>query len=372
MNTAIILSAGSSERSGLKFNKNLFVFDGKTVIEHTIAPFLKVKSIGEIIVAVKKAEIAKFEKLILPLSKKIKLCVGGDTRTQSVKNALCLATGKYVFIHDGARPFVSEKLIKKCAYMAVNKGNCVPTTPLTETVGELDNGQILRTRRKDLLSLQTPQVFETEKIKYAYSKISENDVFTDDCGVYCKYVGPCNFIEGEKQNIKLTQKQDFLNLLPPKTGLGFDIHTLVSGRKLILGGVTIPHTKGLLGHSDADCLLHALMDAMLSSCGLKDIGHYYPDTDPNYKDISSVILLKNTLKLVKKQGYKPVNATFTIMAEKPKLSPFVDEIKNNLAKLLDVKVENIGISCTTFEGVGDIGEERAIAVNCVCTLCACI
>ena len=127
MNTAIILSAGSSERSGLKFNKNLFVFDGKTVIEHTIAPFLKVKSIGEIIVAVKKAEIAKFEKLILPLSKKIKLCVGGDTRTQSVKNALCLATGKYVFIHDGARPFVSEKLIKKCAYMAVNKGNCVPT-----------------------------------------------------------------------------------------------------------------------------------------------------------------------------------------------------------------------------------------------------
>lgn len=367
MNTAIITAAGSGERSGLKINKNLFYFNGSTVIEKTVAAFLSVKKIDEIIVTAPKREIKKFQKLFKDV-KKVNVIEGGETRTKSIEKALNVCHGAIVLIHDGARPFVTPKLIKKCLNKAIINDNCIPVTPLTETLGVVENGKISTAIRQDLLILQTPQTFKTEQIKRAYSQIQKDESFTDDCGVYCKYIGKCNYIEGEKNNIKLTYKPDFENLLPKKTGVGFDLHRLAENRKLVLGGITIPHTKGLLGHSDADILIHALMDGMLSACALKDIGNYFPDTDDKFKDISSVILLEKVLKMVKKKGYKPVNASFVIMAEKPKLSPFVDLIRQNLSVLLSVEKENIGISCTTLEGLGIIGQEEAIASYCSVTL----
>lgn len=370
MNVAIITAGGSGERSELKFNKNLFFFDGSTVIEKTVSAFLSVDEIDEIIITAPKNDVAEFKDLLLPLSKKIRIVVGGKTRTESVNEALKITDGEFVLIHDGARPFITPELIKKCLYKAINEGNCIPTTPLTETAGKIKNGKIVNTERCGLLNLQTPQVFKTDEIKKAYSLITPDDSFTDDCGAYCKYIGKCNFIDGDKNNKKLTYKPDFEALLPTRNGIGYDIHTLTEGRKLILGGVEIPHDKGLLGHSDADVLIHALMDAMLSACSLKDIGNYFPDTDPRYKDISSVILLKEVLKLVKKQGYKPVNASFSVIAEKPKLSPYVDSIKKNLALILKISENDVGIACTTNEGVGLIGSEKAIAVVASCTLSA--
>ncbi len=368
MNTAIITAAGSGERASLGINKNLFVFGKSTVIEKTVSAFLKVSEIDEIIVTAPQADFEEFKKLLLPLSPKIKVITGGKTRTSSVKKSLDLIKEGYVLIHDGARPFVTADLIKKCLYKAINSGNCIPLTPLTDTVAVTENGKILRTDRAGLYSVQTPQVFKAEEVKKAYDLIEEADCFTDDCGVYTKYVAPCFYIDGDKENIKLTYKEDFENLLPKRSGIGFDLHKLVLGRNLVLGGVQIPHDKGLLGHSDADVVIHALMDAMLSACSLKDIGSYFPDTDEKYKDISSVILLKETLKIIKKQGYKPVNASIVIMAEKPKLSPFVDKIKDNLAKLLNVKATDIGISCTTLEGVSAVGREEAIATYASVTI----
>ncbi len=368
MNYAIITSAGSGERANLKTDKNLFFFDGSTVIEKTVSVFLKVKKINRIIVTVPEKSRTVYEKLLYKLSSKIIIVNGGETRTQSVKNALTLCDGGVVLIHDGARPFITENLIKKCLYKAINEGNCVPALNLTDTLATVENGKIIKTGRDGFLSLQTPQAFITEEIKKAYGSITPSDLFTDDCGVYCKYIGRVNFIEGEKQNIKLTYKQDFENLLPKKTGIGYDLHTLVPNRKLILGGVDIPHEKGLLGHSDADVIIHAIMDAMLSACSLKDIGHYFPDTDPKYKDISSAILLKKVLQIIKKQGYKPVNLSLVIMAEKPKLSPYVEKIKDSLAKLLKISPKNVGITCTTTEGVGLVGRETAIASYAVITL----
>ncbi len=368
MNFAIITSAGSGKRAGLKTDKNLFFFDGSTVIEKTVSLFLKIKKIDRIIVTVPEKSRTVYEKLLRKLSPKITIVNGGDTRTQSVKNALSLCNGGVVLIHDGARPFASENLIKKCLYKAINDGNCVPALNLTDTLGIVKNGKIVNTGREGFLSVQTPQAFKTEDIKKAYDGITADDIFTDDCGVYCKYIGSVNFIEGEKQNIKLTYKEDFENLLPKKTGIGYDLHTLVPNRKLILGGVEIPHEKGLWGHSDADAVIHAIMDAMLSACSLKDIGHYFPNTDQKYKDISSAILLKKVLQIIKKQGYKPVNLSLVIMAEKPKLSPFVDKIKGSLAELLKITPENTGVTCTTTEGVGLVGREEAIASYAVVTL----
>lgn len=368
MNYAIITSAGSGKRAGLKIDKNLFFLDGSTVIEKTVAVFLKIKKIDKIIVTVPQKNKRTYEKLLNKLSPKITVVCGGETRTESVKNALDLCTGGYVLIHDGARPFVSEKLVKKCLYKAINEGNCVPTLPVTDTLSKVNNGKIESTCRDGFLRAQTPQVFKTEEIKKAYSKLEADDVFTDDCGVYCKYIGAANFICGEVGNIKLTYKKDFENLIPKRTGIGYDLHTLVYGRKLMLGGVKIPHDKGLLGHSDADVVIHALMDAMLSACALKDIGHYFPDTDPNYKDISGIILLKKVLKIIKKQGYKPINASLVIMAEKPKLSPYVENIKCSLANILKIKPSDIGITCTTAESVGLVGREEAIACYATATL----
>lgn len=368
MNTAIITAAGSGERAELKLNKNLFFFDGSTVIEKTVSAFLAVEEIDEIIVTAPKSDRKEFVNLLSPLSKKIKIIVGGNTRTESVNKALNTANGEFVLIHDGARPFITADLIKKCLYKAINEGNCIPATPLTETAGTIENGKIIKTERSKLLNLQTPQAFKTEEIKMAYSLIKRDETFTDDCGVYCKYIGACNFIEGEKTNVKLTRKPDFEKLLPPRSGIGYDIHELVAGRKLILGGVEIPHDKGLLGHSDADVVIHALMDAMLSACSLKDIGNYFPDTDQRYKNISSVILLKEVLQIIKKRGYTPVNASFSIIAEKPKLSPYVDLMKENIAALLDLAKDRVGISCTTNEKIGELGNEKAIAAFCTVTL----
>lgn len=368
MNTAIITAAGSGERAELKFNKNLFFFDGSTVIEKTVSAFLAVEEVDEVIVTAPKSDYEEFVKLLSPLSKKVKTILGGDTRTASVSKALNETRGEFVLIHDGARPFITPDLIKKCLYKAINEGNCVPALPLTETAGAIENGKIVRTERSKLLNLQTPQTFKTEEIKRAYSSIKRGESFTDDCGVYCRYIGACNFIEGEKSNVKLTYKPDFEKLLPQRSGIGYDIHELVVGRKLILGGVEIPRYKGLSGHSDADVVLHALMDAMLSACSLKDIGNYFPDTDQRYKDISSVILLKKVLETVKKQGYKPVNASFSIIAEKPKLSPYVDSMKKNLAFLLGLTEGRVGIACTTNEKIGELGSEKAIAAFCTVTV----
>lgn len=372
MNTAIITAAGSGERAELKLNKNLFFFDGSTVIEKTVSAFLAVEEIDEVIVTAPKSDFEEFAKLLSHLSKKVKIVLGGETRTESVEKALRVARGEFVLIHDGARPFITADLIKKCLYKAINDGNCVPAVPLTETAGVIENGKIVKTERSKLLNLQTPQAFKTDEIKRAYSLIKSNEVFTDDCGVYCKYIGVCNFVEGDKNNVKLTYKPDFNKLLPSRSGIGYDIHQLVEGRKLILGGVEIPHDKGLLGHSDADVVIHALMDAILSACSLKDIGNYFPDTDQRYKDISSVILLEKVLETVKKQGYKPVNASFSIIAEKPKLSPYVDLIRANLASLVGLPKDRVGISCTTNEKIGELGSEKAIACFCTVTVSHCL
>lgn len=367
MNVAIITSAGTGERSGLKINKNLFTFDGSTVIEKTVSVFLSVEEIDRVIVTAPKNDLPAFVELFKN-NDKVTVITGGDTRTGSVKNALSLIEDGYVLIHDGVRPFVTAELIKKCLYKAVIEGNCVPVTPVTDTLAITENDAIVKTERAKFSNVQTPQVFETNEIKKAYDSIAEGEVFTDDCGVYLKYIGKCHYVSGDTNNVKLTYKKDFENLLEIKNGIGFDLHKLVAGRDLVLGGVKIPHSKGLLGHSDADVVLHALMDAILSSCALKDIGNCFPDTDPQYKNISSAILLEKVLEIAKKQGYKPVNASIVIMAEKPKLSPFTDAIRQNIAKLLNVEIGNVGVSCTTLEGVGLVGREEAIACYATATV----
>lgn len=361
MNVSVIIpAAGSGTRAKLNENKIFFNLGGKTVIEKTVDAFKTNEQVTEIVIACSKND----EQRILALfsdSKKVKTVIGGKTRTESVKNALNAASGEITLVHDGARPFVTNRLINDIIAATKQFGAAIPVIFSTDTLGFGENGFVSETTRQNLYFVQTPQGFSTEKLKLAYSRIKETDVFTDDAGVYCKYVGKVKTVDGEKSNKKLTCHEDFL----PEylVGTGFDLHRLVENRPLILGGVRIPHDKGLLGHSDADVLTHAVMDAILSALSLRDIGYHFPDTDPKYSGADSMRLLREVLEKMHNRGYEVNNLSACIMAEKPKLMQFVPAITQNLAAALSLSPSLVGITCTTLEKIGTVGREEGIAVE---------
>jgi 2-C-methyl-D-erythritol 2,4-cyclodiphosphate synthase len=238
--------------------------------------------------------------------------------------------------------------------------------------------------RKNYFTVSTPQGFFAEEIVRAYSKIdAKNDGFTDDSSVYEKYIAPVRLTEGQPSNIKITTERDvgeFKNSSPQKNnsasnalttlriGNGYDIHRLTGGRPLILGGVEIPHPLGLDGHSDADALVHSVIDALLSAVGSRDIGTLFPDDDPTYKGIDSMILLEKTHKILQEKSASILNISSVIIAEAPKLSPFVESMKTSIASSLKISPSKISISCKTNERLGEIGEKKAVAVHSVCLI----
>ena len=367
---AIITCAGKGERAGFGFNKLLKDLGGITPFEKCVGVFKKVGKFDRIIITCSTQDIEIFKQKCDGLFVNAEFVIGGATRTESVYNALA-KTGDddIVLIHDGARCFITEDIIENCISSVKEFGSGVVAIPATDTIAQTDGfGKIVKTERKDKYLVQTPQGFISGNLKKAYSMIGEKEEFTDESGLYAKYIGFPKIVEGSIANKKLTRPEDFCISENLYVGTGFDLHVLVEDRKLILGGIEIPHTKGLLGHSDADVLTHAIMDAMLSSASLGDIGKHFPDTDAKYKGISSMKLLEEVVNLINKSGYKLKNVSSVIMAQKPKLAKHVDEIKKNLANALGVDTSCVGITCTTLEGIGTVGREEGIAVQSYCAL----
>jgi len=370
MITAIITCAGSSTRSGLSKNKVLFKMpNGLTVLENATAPFDKNEEITKIIYAINLKDVAEIREIARKNKTSTDIVFGGSSRYQSVYNALKRVKTPWVLIHDGARPFVDSDIVYSCIETVKRRGSAVTTTSCVDTIAQTDDyGRIIEASRNRKYAIQTPQGFETQEILKAYQAVQNPNEFTDDSGIYCKYIQPASTCMGKPENVKLTNPSDFEQFLIPRTGVGYDLHVLTPGRKLILGGVEIEHDKGLLGHSDADVLTHAVMDALLSALSLRDIGYHFSDKDEQYKDISSMVLLSRVLKMVQEQGYKPSNVSAVIMAEKPKLSPHVPAITESLATALGIAPNMVGITCTTSEKVGLVGREEAIAVHAICTV----
>ncbi len=367
--TAILACAGKGSRAKQNNNKIFSIIDNEPVIVKTVLAFENAKVIDEIIIVHAKGEDTKIKQVLPKLTKKITYIEGGETRFQSVKNALFTLNEGAVLIHDGARPYIDEKTIVDCVFSIKKFGSGVVCSTPTDTIIETDNNlNILVSTRKNRFLAQTPQGFMVKDLKRAYTLASEEDNFTDDAGVYTAFIGKCKAVLCNSNNKKLTYPEDFSDNKDFVVGTGFDLHVLTENRKLILGGIEIPHTKGLLGHSDADVLTHAIMDAMLSSLSLRDIGYHFSDKDEKYKDISSMILLDKVLKMITDKGYKVNNISAVIMAQKPKLSPYVEKITLNLAKALNIESSQIGITCTTLEGIGIVGREEGIAVQCYCSL----
>lgn len=362
----IIPAAGKGERAKQVINKVFSKIDNEEIILKTTKKFEEIAEINKIIIPYSEGELDTLKDILKDVKKEISFVKGGKSRFSSVKNALNTITDGIVLIHDGARPLISKKAIINVINSVKKYGSGVLVSPCVNTIVDTDGkGNILSSLRKNKYQAETPQGFLVKDIKKAYGFANEENEFTDDAGVYCSYIGTPKIVINEDINTKITYPEDILSLQSNyiRCGTGFDLHRLVEGRELIIGGINIPHSKGLLGHSDADVLIHAIMDALLTSVSLRDIGYYFPDTDDKYKGISSIVLLGKVIQMVKAKGYEPLNVTAVIMAEKPKMSPYVELIKKNLSHCLNVPEENIGISLTTLEGIGVVGREEGIAVS---------
>ena len=363
----IIAAAGKGLRAGFGKNKLLADFNGENTLCRTLSAFFKSGLIDEYAVTVNAEDEAEIRAL---LPREVKIIRGGETRTESVKNALDEITGDIVLIHDGARPFVTNDIIAECIAGAKRSGGAITALPSRDTVLKSANGKIEYLGKSELYAVQTPQGFKTELIRRAY-KLAGKEIFNDDGEVYKKFIGEPLLVNGGANNVKLTYKEDFEifgTLGEYRTGTGFDCHKLVTGRKLIIGGVEIPHEKGLLGHSDADVLCHAVTDAMLSAAALRDIGYYFPDTDPAYEGADSVELMKKAAVLIAEKGYAVSSVSACIMADKPKLLKHIPQMVKNISSALNVPEDSVGIGATTLEGLGFIGREEGICTRAVATI----
>ncbi len=365
---AVIPAAGSGSRTGFEQNKVLQKYDGIPVLRRTVSAFAEDEQIERICVCIRECDRAQISALLSDIPG-ISLVCGGATRTESVKNALeHLAKEQtppdYVLIHDAARPFVSAKVIRDCIETMRAFGSAVCSLPCTDTLVSASNGMVCgKLDRESTFLVQTPQGFSFPQLLAAYRKITPQDVFTDDAGVFAKYIAPPRLFTGERTNIKLTFREDFC-MAQFRTGVGIDTHAFgTSGDHITLGGVKIPSERQLLAHSDGDVLVHAVMDALLSAAGLFDIGHYFPDTDPQYKGADSLILLANVKELIKKEGFAVGNISAAIVAQKPKLASYIPQMKQNLAHVLQISERNIGISAGTNEGLGYLGRGEGITVT---------
>ena len=368
--TAVVTAAGSGRRMGTPLPKQFLKIGGKTVLEKAVEPFEASEHVDEIIVVGSSEFLELCTGLCRQFSKFSRAVAGGKERQDSVRNALNLVEDGYVLIHDGARPYVDMETIMRVLEAAAGTGAAVAAVPVKDTVRQTrsgDNTDSITLPRDRLYSVQTPQGFDVALIREAYAAAEgEGFLGTDDGGLAERAGHPVTIVEGSYRNIKITTQED----LPMETriGTGFDVHRLTEGRKLVLCGIEIPFEKGLLGHSDADVAVHALMDAMLGAAAMGDIGRHFPDTDDAYKGISSMILLQKVRELIEQEGFRLGNADITIMAQRPKLSPYIEKMRTNIAAVLGMDVGSINVKATTTEKLGFVGRQEGIAAEAVCTI----
>lgn len=281
----------------------------------------------------------------------------------------------YVLIHDGARPYVTTSVIQSTLDHTIETGAAVAVVPVKDTIKLLGDHGISTPDRSLLYAAQTPQGFELTLILEAYqAAMGQGFIGTDDAQLVERLGHRVALAEGSYANIKITTPEDLPQKdtedLPTQTraGIGFDVHALVEGRPLVLAGIPIPFEKGLLGHSDADVLTHAIMDALLGAAGLGDIGQHFPDTDVAYKGISSMELLKRVVALLDEKHLKLANLDATIIAERPKMAPFHDAMIESLANTIGCDTDKINLKATTTEKLGIPGREEGIAAEAICIL----
>ena len=358
---AILLCAGKGERTGLGYNKMLYVVGGKPVVVHTIESFIKAGA-DEIVCAVSPGDDDTVGEYAREM--KARTCIGGETRSDSVRRALDAVSPRtdIVLIHDGARPYVTCDVIIEAAESAAAFGSGIAAVPVTDAIKAVSGGIITEHPEKSgFYRAQTPQAFDFKQIRDAYAKVPGSH--GDDSEVYALAGYSPHISRGSYTNTKITTAADLIERGDLRSGVGWDLHRLVPDRDLILGGVYIPFEKGLLGHSDADVLTHAVMDALLSAAGLPDIGRIFPDNDPAYKGCSSILMLEHVGRLLSERGLAVKYISAVIIAQKPKLSRYIDLMRDCIARTIGTVADRVNIGATTTEKLGTIGRGDAIAAE---------
>jgi len=369
----IILAAGDSKRLKSNIPKPFHIINNKTLLEHSINSFKDFSQIKKTILVYNKKHKKNLNKLNLNKIIKIR---GGKTRQESVFNALKKIKKmncKKVLIHDAARPWPSKQLINNLLKKLDKNDAVIPTIKINDATKRAKKNIIFKNIKRDSLSFaQTPQGFDFKKI-YTKHKENKNLFFDDDSSLFTEYDEKVLTINGKKTNLKITDKEDLLIFKSLKkgkvySGIGFDVHQLVKGRKLYLGGINIPFHLGLKGHSDSDPVLHALIDSLLGACALGDIGRLFSDKDKKYKNIRSTILLKKIIKLINSKNFSINNIDINIIAEKPKIKKYSKKMILLISRLCQINQQQINIKGKTSEKLGLIGKGKAIASQVIASV----
>lgn len=382
--SAVLVAAGSSTRMG--FDKLSFDLGGETVVQRSIRAFAECPLVSEIVLVAGKNR-AFLEQQAAACTKPVQVVQGGATRAESAKNGVLAAHGELVAVHDAARPFVSQAVITAALEAAAACGAAAPAVPVKDTVKRAVRGDgktvpeqcmVADTPdRSTLYAVQTPQCFDRAAYLAALDELDAEKarLVTDDCSLFELTGRPVQLTQGDYANLKITTREDLPRAEQKegndmRIGHGYDVHRLVEDRKLILGGVEVPFEKGLLGHSDADVLAHAVMDAVLGAAALGDIGKHFPDTDPRFKGADSRALLRHVVAIVAEKGWKVGNVDATIVAQAPKMAPHIETMRGLIAEDLGVAVDQVNVKATTTERLGFTGREEGIAVHAVALLMA--
>ena len=377
--SAVLVAAGSSTRMG--FDKLSFDLGGETVLHRSIRAFDQCPQIGEIVLVAGKNR-AFVEQQAVGCTKPVQIVAGGATRAESAKNGVLAAHGELVAVHDAARPFVSPAVIAAVLEAAARCGAAAPAVPVKDTIKQAVPGDgktvpeacLVRSTpdRSTLYAVQTPQCFDRTQYLAALQELDAEKarLVTDDCSLFELTGRSVQLTQGDYANLKITTREDLPRPVQKeetrmRIGHGYDVHRLVEGRKLILGGVEIPFEKGLLGHSDADVLAHAVMDAVLGAAALGDIGQHFPDNDPAYAGADSLELARQVARILSEHGYRVENIDATILCQRPKLAPHIPAMRANLAAAFGLPVDAVSVKATTEEHLGFTGEGLGIAAHAV-------
>ena len=366
---AIIVAGGRGERAGAGVPKQFVdLGGGRTMLDMTIAAFVATPQITEVIVAVPAGYLDRVRS-----SERVRAVEGGARRQDSMANAFALVpeNAEVVLVHDAARPYVSQRLIVETIDSAARHGAAIAALPVRDTVKRappIGHSRVIRETlpRDEIFLAQTPQGFRRDILAAAITAAAAFEV-TDEATLVERTGVDVHIVNGDPANVKVTMPEDLMHARTPaiRVGTGYDLHRLVDGRPLILAGVHIAFDRGLDGHSDADIVCHAVTDAILGAASLGDIGRFFPDTDPQWKDADSIELLRGAVAAVRAAGFTVGNVDVTVIAERPKLLPYLEQMRANLAAALGIGVETVSIKGKTNEKVDAAGRGEAMACHAV-------
>ncbi len=379
---AIVVAAGRGERMGVSVAKPFLPLGGQPILVRAVQAVENCPLVHRVVVVVEATQVAEARDLLAGhgCRKVTAVVAGGQERQDSVLAGLAhVGEVDAVVVHDGVRPLATSQIVTAVVHAALEAGAATAGIPARETVKMVDGTDVTATLDRGRIWIaHTPQAFRADVLREAHRRAREDGtVARDDAGLVERIGRRVRMVEDSPVNLKITVPEDLalaeahlqrVQSTTVRTGVGFDMHRLAMGRRLILGGVEIPSPRGLAGHSDADVLTHAIIDALLGAAGLGDIGQRFPPDDPAFKDADSLQLLRQVVDAVTGAGWRIAHVDTVVLAEAPRIGPYIERMRGRVAATLGVAPTAVNIKASTLEGMGALGRGEGIAAQAVATL----